>query len=41
MDENNLCRVIDAFVNALDFGGLGFKYSQPRIRVARLSTLRI
>ena len=27
VDENNLCRVIDAFVNSLDFKELGFKYS--------------
>jgi len=30
VDENNLCRVIDAFVNNLDFIQLGFKYSQPK-----------
>ena len=27
VDENNLCRVIDAFVNSLDLKELGFKYS--------------
>ena len=27
VDENNLCRLIDAFVNSLDFKELGFKYS--------------
>jgi len=30
VDENNLCRVIDAFTNSLDFKGLGFKYSEPK-----------
>jgi transposase len=28
VDENNLCRVIDAFVNSLDLKELGFKYSE-------------
>jgi transposase len=30
VDENNLCRVIDAFVNNLNFKELGFKYSEPK-----------
>jgi len=30
VDEDNICRVIDAFVNSLDFKGLGFKYSVPK-----------
>jgi len=30
VDENNICRVIDAFANSLDFKELGFKYSEPK-----------
>ena len=30
VDENNLCRVIDAFVNSLDLIELGFKYAVPK-----------
>jgi len=30
VDENNLCRVIDAFVNSLDLKGMGFKYANPK-----------
>jgi len=30
VDENNICRVIDAFANTLDFMELGFKYSVPK-----------
>ena len=30
VDENNLCRIIDAFTDSLDFKGLGFKYSEPK-----------
>jgi transposase len=30
VDEDNLCRVIDAFVNSLDFKELGFMYSVPK-----------
>jgi len=30
VDENNLCRVIDAFVNTLDLKELDFKYSEPK-----------
>jgi len=30
VDENNICRVIDAFVNSIDFKEMGFKYSQPK-----------
>jgi len=30
VDENNLCRVIDAFINSLDLKELGFKYSEPK-----------
>jgi len=30
VDEDNLCRVIDAFVNSLDLKELGFKYSETK-----------
>jgi len=30
VDENNLCRVIDAFVDSLDLKGLGFKYAETK-----------
>jgi transposase len=30
VDENNLCRVIDAFINSLDLKELGFKYSETK-----------
>jgi transposase len=30
VDENNICRVIDAFANSLDLKGLGFKHSAPK-----------
>jgi transposase len=30
VDENNLCRVIDAFVNNLDLKEMGFKYAVPK-----------
>jgi transposase len=30
VDEDNICRLIDAFVNSLNFIELGFKYSQPK-----------
>ena len=30
VEDNNLVRFIDAFVNTLDMQGLGFTYSQPK-----------
>jgi len=30
VDEDNLCRVIDGFVNSLDLKGMGFKYAEAK-----------